>query len=216
MNTFLLVLIRVSTGIVLLPLIAALVKRKGLSQAQRWFAWILLVVFIIQTIATIMTMGYGLSNLPLYHLYTAIEGSFLIVLLARFFNDSIVKKVAYITAAFFAVFTIVNAFWIQGLYELPTYSRSIEGITLTLLAFAYFFKVMREVKIKRLHHTFLFWVVSGILIYFPSNLMLFIFDKFLYQTDQYVVLAVWGTHGGINILLYLAYTIAFLCKDQKS
>lgn len=155
------------------------------------------------------------NNLPLYHLYLVIESTGLLMLFRFRFSGNRKKWLIGIAIGLVMV-TVLNAIVGQGLHQIPTYTRSIEAIIMAALSLYYFRHVFVEGQVKRLDKSFWFWISAGLLLYFTSNLLLFIFTNSLTNREDQLFLGVWAIHAGLNFLLYGFYAVAFLCQDRES
>jgi hypothetical protein len=201
----------------LAPIIVGGIRYKKLSFAQQFFTVFLLFVGLNQLAATIISDVLLKSNLPLYHLYILIEGVCIFLLYSKRFKDSQWVNKNWIWAiGGYALLVLVNGIFIQGIFVIPNWSRSLESILIIGVSIYYFYFIFKEGKIKYLDRSFWFWVSSGLLIYFSSNLMLFVFTNMLTNRNDQLFLGVWSIHAVLNFVLYGFYTIALLCQDQES
>ena len=201
----------------LVPIIVGIVRYKKLSSAQQFFTIFLVFVGLNQLAATIISDIWLKSNLPLYHLYILIEGVCIFLLYSKRFKDlPWVSKNRTWAIGGYALMVLINGIFIQDIFALPNWSRSIEGLLVIGVSIYYFYFIFKEGKIKYLDRSFWFWVSSGLLIYFSSNLMLFVFTNMLTNRNDQLFLGVWSIHAVLNFVLYGFYTIALLCQDQES
>ncbi|WP_198555185.1 hypothetical protein [Siphonobacter sp. SORGH_AS_0500] len=87
-------------------------------------------------------------------------------------------------------------------------SRVIEGGIVIALVIAYFFKLFREIKTPSIHQEPAFWVSGGLLIYFSSNTILYLFAEFARRYSQEFNWSFWIVHSILDMLLYTTYTVA--------
>lgn len=199
------------------PLVVGAIRFRKLSFAQQFFTGFLLLIALNQLAAAIVSDVFLMSNLPLYHLYILMEGICVFWLYSKRFKNSqqINKKVVWGIVGFASI-VLVNGVFIQGIFALPNWSRSLESILVIGVSLYYFYFIFKEGKVQYLDRSFWFWMSSGLLIYFTSNLMLFIFTNMLTNRDDQLFLGVWSIHAVLNMVLYGFYTIALLCPDQES
>lgn len=201
----------------LAPLIVGMVRYKKCSSAQQFFTWFLLFVGLNQLVATIISDVYLKPNLPLYHLYILIEGVCIFILYSKRFKHLqwVNENMRWVIGGY-ALMVLINGFFVQGIFVIPNWSRSLESILVIGISIYYFNFIFKEGKIKYLDRSFWFWMSSGLLIYFSSNLMLFVFTNMLTNRNDQLFLGVWSIHAVLNFVLYGFYTIALLCQDQES
>jgi len=187
-----------------------------LSMAQRFFGLLIIAIFTNQMLASSFLGLFPTSNLPLYHVYLLIEGPGLLLLFRYRFKEKRIRKGLKIGAISLFVLTIANTIFLQDLDQLPSNIRTLESLTMCFLSLFYFRYVFIERKVRQLDKSFWFWVNAGILLYFTSNLLLFMFTNLLLNRDDKLFLGVWTIHASLNFLLYGCYAIGFLCQDQES
>lgn len=209
-------LTQASNFAVIPPMIVCLWRWRMLSVAQRFFASMLAVIAVNQLIAWGISYIPGASNLPLYSAYIVIESAGLLWLYQARFDRALVKLVLRGSAIDLVAIVVLNALFIQGIWVIPTYARTLEALVLLTLALYYFQFVFKERKEKNLDRSFWFWVSAGLLVYFSSNLLLFIFTNTLRNRSDQLFLGVWSIHAVLNFILYGFYSIALLCQDRNS
>ena len=216
LQSFLTNLVRASNFAILPAVLVVLWRWPKLSQAQRFFAWVVLGIFLVQMAAVVVMRVFGQLNTPLYHLYVLVEGPALLLLFRYRLRHPDWRRVLLWLAIAFAVFVPINAFWIEDIKEVPVLARTAEAVIMAALALAYFRTVFLEQKVKRLNRSFWFWISAAVLLYFTSNLLLFMFSKTIRNRADQLFLGVWSIHAALNFMLYAFYAIAFLCRDQES
>lgn len=209
-------IIKASNYAVIPAAILVLWRWPRLSEAQLFFGRTVLLITILQMAALVTMTVFKSENMPLYHLYILLEGPLLLLLYQKRFTNYRMGTFLPWLAGGYASYVLLNAWLTDDFFALPQAARSIEAIFLALLALYYFRVVFQEKKIKHLDRSFWFWLSTGLLLYFTSNLLLFMFtNNFMYREDDLFV-AVWSIHGVLNFLLYGFYSIALLCQDRES
>lgn len=199
-----------------IPAVLLIVWRwKGLSYPQRLLGIVIGVICLNQLVAVCLVYFFEAPNLPLYHIYLLVEGpGILLVFRYRFRGHWLYRALPWLAGAL-GLFTLVNAGWIQGWNALPSYPRTAEALLVCLLALYYFRYVFNERKVAHLDRSFWFWLSAGLLIYFSSNLLLFMFSNWLFSLENRFFLGVWSIHASLNFVLYGFYIIAYLCPDRE-
>ena len=201
----------------LFPLLVGVIRYGKLSKAQQFFTLFLVFVSFNQLLASLIADVWLKTNLPLYHLYILVEGVCLFWLYSKRLKNVVwVKEYRNGILIAYGMLVFVNAVFVQGIFSFPSISRSIESFLVLGMAFYYFHFIFKEGKVKYLDRSFWFWVNSGLLIYFSSNLMLFLFTHLLSNREDQLFLAAWSIHGVLNVILYAFYYKALLCQDLES
>lgn len=216
LSTFLYYLINASNFAVLPAVTVTLVRWRKLSIPQRWLGRLLIAVAAIQLTAVVLIWLFEQSNMPLYHLYIALEGPSLLLLYRyRLKHSPVARYLPWIAAAYLLV-VLGNIEFQDGLSQLPSFPRSAEALMLSALALLYFRFVFLERKVMYLSKSFWFWLSSALLLYFSPNLMLFIFTNYIPETETDLFTGIWAIHGVFNFVLYILFSVALLCQDRES
>lgn len=200
----------------LLPVAAAAYRWKKFSEAQRFFGVVLLLIFLNQMAAKAWYEILGKSNLPFYYVYFFIEAPGILFLYKRRFGSHRITKYLPWLALVMVLLTLINGLFVQGWFQLPSYTRTLEAVIMSLLSLFYFRFVFAERKVRHLDRSFWFWTSAGILLYFTSNLLMFMYTNWLLGMEDELFIAVWSIHAVSNFILYSFYAIGLLCQDQES
>ena len=198
---------------VVIPFCIGVLKFSNLNILQKWVAILVLVTSFGELAIYIMDKVSG-NNLPVVHLFTVFQFVIFVLIMKKGLTPLIPKRVFDFLIVFFVLFAFCDAFWWHGIYNFNTYSRPLSGFILLFLALCFFYKTLKELKIKHLEKTPLFWVSAGILVYFSGSLFIFLFTNFVKSSDQ-ALLTLWGIHAIFNILLNISFTIALWIKPVK-
>lgn len=206
-------LVYISTGAVLPPLVAALVQWKRLNVLERKIGWLLIVNTLVQGLALLLGDVFQVNNMPLYHVYLVVEFNLLFgIYFYGVFNNQEQNRWKTMAAVSFLVL-LGNGLFIEPWTTFPSYLRTLEALLATTLAIKYFITKLRGVDAKPLANDPAFWLSTGVLLYYTTNLLLFMYGKVLpHQPD--VFRHTWLIHGYLNILLYSLYTFAMLCRKK--
>lgn len=156
------------------------------------------------------------NNLPFYRVYMLIETVLLTELFILIIATKNFKRNARIILAVFLTGFILDSILYKGIWAYPSFFRITEGCIIIGFTGRYFFKVFREATIVILLEDFGFWVSTGLIVYFLSNSLLFIFSEFVVTLSDPSYYLIWTIHAVLTILLYIAYTIAIRCKTSPS
>lgn len=145
---------------------------------------------------------YHINNLWLLHYYTVFEFSLIAWFFGIILEGFIQPKLILIVGIGFGIASMLNSIYLQPLNEFNTYARSLEGVLVILMALAWYFRTLSEMKVKRLQDEPLFWVNTALLLYFSGSVLLFAFSNFLLSLNRSLNLYIWAFHGIFSALLY--------------
>jgi hypothetical protein len=182
------------------------------SRAQRAILVYLGVAVVVNCIASIYSRS---NNLPLLHLYTAIE----FVLLLRFYQYTLpgkrIQQWIRILRIAFPVGCVVNALFIQSIYSFNTYTRPVEAIILLLFSLLYMMHSAKQVNQQQWTRIPENWSNAGILIYFSGALSQFTFSNIAgIQAPHDIMMIIWDIHATLVLVMYISCAIGFSkCRE---
>ena len=154
------------------------------------------------------------TNSPWYHLLTPL----LFLLLTRFFSEYLDrgkhKYLAWFLPLMFLVLVILNAFAEGGLSGFPSKIIGLYSILGIVLSVGYFLHLLGSLSDYYIEKRPMFWVSSGLLVYFAGNFLLWIGLNYLnYDTGFFY--SIYRINSILTFFLYSFFTIA-ICLDLKT
>jgi hypothetical protein len=164
-------------------------------------------------LAGLITWHKKVNNLPLFHLFTLIELLFFGWLYEQAFKDVLLKKIVAVLTVLLGVFTVVNSILLESIWTFNSISATAESVYLIVLSLLLFRQLLLQREVMFLDRHPLFWLNSGVLLYFAGNLFVFMLQHAIAGSAQkgYVYGIV---HSGINILANVLFGIALLCRPR--
>ncbi len=177
----------------------------------RLFSLFLFTTFIIELVADKMAENKQ-SNILIYNLFTTFEFCFYFFffhfVLKKYLKES---KIYYIIPLYVAL-ALVNIFLIQGKDNFHTYTYIFGCLSCIVLSITYFYFLFKYSKINNLTKDPVFWISAALLLYYSCTLPVFGIINFLtnlavpFYSELAFIIAF------MNIVLYLLFTIGFLCR----
>lgn len=206
--------ISTSTYSVALPLIIGLLRFKRLQIIQRYILALVIFSILVELAAVFIGRFLHLRNLPLLHIFSAVQFTLLWLIFAKRLIPPFSKKSFLGILAAFWVFAIVCAIWIDGLYNFNAHARSFGAILIIFFCLCYFYQRLRKLDLENLEADPLFWIATGSLIYFSGSLILFIISNYI-LINEAMSISTWGVHGIFNIFNNLFFMIALWVQPTK-
>lgn len=198
----------------LAPLLISIFRFRSFNFLQKGLFFLVLVTVVVEIISWILWYKL-INNMPLYHFFTVIQ-FLLIVNIYRTVLSKIFSKLFFIIISIgFVVFAIFNTLFFQDLSTFNSNVTTLIGFLVIFFSLSYFYTLLKEVKYGALEKNPMFWINSGFLIYFSSNLILFYMNNTLFKGAAEASLTLWGLHAIINIVLTLFYSIALWVNPKK-
>lgn len=207
------ILASISIGIPLL--VGFLIDAPARSTIHKRLFQSLLILAFLQVLAYLFPLFQLENNMPLYHVYIFVEGVLLTGVFASFYPSLQMKKRWRRGSAIAAAVWLVYSIWVTKFNAFPEALRAAECLVLIFVSVRYFWGTLRDFQPIVLTQTIQFWIASGVLIYFSSNLLMFSFGDFLVGQSMAVFDSIWIVHSILNITLYLTYTRALICQKTN-
>ncbi len=184
---------------------------RRLGSAEQWFGVMLWAIAAISVSGRLWTLSGHTNNLPFFHLYILVEGSFLLFLFRQLLGTSLHPWLWKTMIFGFVAFWLFNGIWGEGWLGYPAAVHALEALLVLSVAVSWFAKVLREKEVRNIQQTFAFWLCTGLLVFFSTNLLIFLFSTFIVAQSSIVFKTLWGLHAVLAILLYLIYSFALVC-----
>ncbi len=191
---------------ILLPIIIGLIKYKSANKSARLLLYYLIISALINLSALIL-IQYRMRNLPLLHLYTIVETTFILSYFRTIFVSPLIKKALLILTVLFPIICIVNFGFFQSIFTFNTYTRPLEAILITFFCMLYLYKSgFTENWLNKPIN----WFNIGILIYFPVACTIFILSNYLTSSmNKTMNTMVWNLHGTLVLMMYVIWSRGF-------
>ena len=122
---------------------------------------------------------------------------------------------------------VVGLFSVYAVFDVVTglgVVRYAAGVQITSdliqlgLAMLYFWKLLSELRVERLHSEPFFWVSVGLVVYTLGDLLISLFSNYLmaHYSRYLQIIAITVIRCGLLTILYCTYTLALWLRPQKS
>ncbi|OJJ17110.1 hypothetical protein BKI52_30830 [marine bacterium AO1-C] len=197
-----------------IPVIIGLSTYRSLGLLKRLIL-VLMICSLGLNIVQIILALFSVPNLFIAHIYTLLEFLFIVFIYKIKLNDIIPSSNFLKGVIFFVMFSFLNTFFIQGWQTNNSYQRILESVLVIALILVYFFKTLKELKVKRIDREPLFWFSGGALLYFSGALFIFIFSNYLLKYSQSLGIIFWAIHAFFLIIFYIGAAIALWINPKK-
>lgn len=161
----------------------------------------------------ILTQGriLNIENLFLFNIYPIFE----IILIGWIFSVFLSKQIIYPLVTLVLLFIFFDIIIIQNLNQSFTpLASGVEALIVIFLSLNYYYWMAKDLKVQKIETTALFWISSGLLIYFSGSFFVFIFSNYMNPRSS-TGYAFWAVHALSSIILYIFYVIALWMQPQK-
>lgn len=191
----------------LLSCILGLRYWKMLPRAIRVLVVYLVFNFLIEIGARIASILYA-QNLPLLHVYTFGE----LWLFSLFYNqildkNSIFKRYFYWILGASLGLVLLNTIFLQGIFELNSFAKTLVQILIILYALDYAFRFSDVEESNPVLNNALQLVNAAILIYYCGSLFIFMSSQFEVQMGKGIRI-LWKINAFLNLIFQIMVLIA--------
>lgn len=208
---------KISQYSVLLPIIIGFAYYKKLNRPFRIFLYFLVVASLVELVSSNTRWIYGNpNNRPVGHAFFLLEFiAFSLVYFLHFFEYRAIRSLIGINMIVGTAIALSDAFYINGIWNMPTVARSYFSVSIVLYVLIFLFFLFKDIRLYSWQHP-MFWLSIGALLYFANNILYFILIDYLIQEEVKIEALSWGAHDAFNIIAHVLYAQSFRCfRNQK-
>lgn len=195
------------------PLAAAIWNYKYLDVTLKTVALFFLISALFDITLVLLYSCFAVKNTALVvHIFIWVSIIFFARIYYMAFSNPLLKKLSVLLPAIVLAIVVFNAIAMEGIKVYPSVSNTILGIMMIFFSLSYFYQLFDEQEFVYIEKQGLFWVNSGVLIYFSINIFLFMLINRISPED---VKHYWAIHSVINTIANLSYAIGLSCKPQN-
>ena len=183
----------------------------NLPAYMRLLPFFLVLTLILELIGRQMGVR-GINNTIYYNLFSILSFIYYWYIIHQILRSGLVKRILLFCMIGYPLLSLVNIFYIQGPHVFHTMTYSF-GSLLTIIFCVYFFyelfRIPHSINLKT-HPGF--WIVTGLLFFNACTLPFIGLANYIYQFSPVLIKNLKFILSFLNVLLYLLFTIAFLCR----
>jgi hypothetical protein len=181
---------------------------------MRYLVVLTLLALVVTAIATTLQRQHR-PNLFLFPIDTAIEFTMLALMYRISLRELAVSR---FIPGLVVVFLLGTALTYQPRLDTVEFSpvqHFIEGVAVLTFVFHYFRReINRKVVTRHLERDPMFWVSTGLLLYFSGNLLIFLTSNVVLKYSPVISRHVWTIHAMLYTFLNVFYSIALSLKRR--
>ena len=157
--------------------------------------------------------NYSKSNVWIYNIYYIPEYLFYFLFYYNVLGKKAINfKVFLFICSFYLLGSISNIFFIQGIFQLDTYTIMAGNVGVLLFSLLYFKHELQRATTSNVLKDSLFWISTGAFIFHTVSLPYFIFINYLSRANLNLAIVLFNILFVLNIIMHSMYLIAFLCS----
>lgn len=213
-NSFLLWLLDNVHYVLLFSVTIALIRYKFLKNELIYIWYFILMGIFFEILSRSLLYLKVPNTLPGLHLYTTLEFLLIGLFYQKYFGDFFNKNLMTYLIVGFVIFAIINAFFIQGIYNFNTNASGLEGIIVIGLSLLCFYKMLMELDTRNPTKQPIFWINSGFLFYFAGNLFIYFLSNYI-KGDNHLLSLAWGMHAFLMLILHIFIGIGLWLSHRR-
>lgn len=167
-------------------------------------------VFAIYTVGSLKNGETGVKSLNTsINIFMLLEFAIFCNILFKSISSATVKRFLLISTVFFLSLTVYNWVFLSGLYKNPYELTVLEGLLIILPCLAYYYDLFKKPRLLPLIQEPLFWVATGMLIFFGSIIPLFLLGDYIMHHFNNI-------YNGVYSINFISYSLLFTCFLQAA
>lgn len=200
-------------ALLIVGVVVGITKFSRLGKAQKLLTSLMLAALIAETCSFILRKS-GNTNYPIFHIYVIVE----FALFTRIYASQI-KNIRWIrllrwSVILMLIYALVNVFFWQSLSSPNTNVTTVYSLVMILLSAQWFFMILREMKYDSLFRSSFFWINNGVLLYYSSSFVLFVFMFRVSNLDYHQIEIILYLNMFFNLIHYLCFNIALWMNPE--
>jgi hypothetical protein len=209
MEAFLFYLVPIFSGIAFLASLTVFFGRP-VELYLKLFSFYLLLDCIIETI-TNYNAFHRHNTLLLSSLNSILAFSFYIYVLRAVIRRPKAKRILLYCLIAFPLIFIINIFLVQKSQVFQSLNYCLDCLVIVAACIYYFLEVFQSKNYVNLVREPAFWICSGLLFFCACSFPVYGLINFI-NFEFSIIRIILSVFDFVNILLYLSFTIAFLCR----
>jgi hypothetical protein len=178
------------------------------------FSLFLLINLVTETISAVQD-AYVINNLVFVNLVTVFESTFYIYFVREMIKSPLVKKILLYCLIIYPAIFLVNTLLIQGSVVFHSMTYALGCLLIVLSCVYYFWELFQLTDSVNLSRQPAFWISSGLLFYYACTFPFYGTTNLVSALPKVILKNLLFVFVLLNILQYLSFTIAFLCRPRN-
>jgi len=195
-----------------------------LSTAWRWYTRLSAPLRIMPWLLSLMLLSgifrevqapAGCGNFPVLHVYTLLEAGLVLLYFRRVLSGFVPDLLLWIVFLLFNVLTLVHAVYQPHNDHPDMLPRCVESIGIILLCASSYYRILKQLRIKKIYRDPVFLVNIGLLLYFSEPLFQLIIHPYMAALRIRISKPEWILHNLSSLVLYM-FVFAGLLQNRHS
>jgi len=201
--------------VILIPISIGYFRIRALDFIQRQVLILVSVALANEVLATYLRFQ-GINNLWVFHLFVPVSFFFMMRIYREALKESYPKGLFTLILILFLIFCVINSFFIQSITVFNSNAISLSWVVYIIFSVLFFYQLLKSPASEGLERNPMFWLNTGVLIYYSSTLILFLLVNFLIPEDPKLYASLLGLNILFNIINNIFYSVVLWKTPQLS
>jgi|GEM_PF-1430348 len=185
-----------------------------LQPAMRILPWLL--SLMLTFVLLIQLIWPGLYDVfPVLYVYTLLEAGLITLYFRKLLSGFVPDLLLWIGFLLFSVLTLVYATYQPQNRQPDMLPRCVEGLCVIVLCAASYYRMLQQLRIKKLYRDPVFIVNIGLLLYFSEPIFQLIIHPYMSALHPSIPEPEWILHGLSSLLLFVFVFVGLLQEPHK-
>ena len=208
------ILLRGSIGPVVVAALVGGVRYRCLSPPLRRLAWLAWYTLGVESFARALELFHQ-SNLFVTSFDTMLEFGLLAAVYQQVLRPSVLSRWLPVVVGIFTLASLLSYLRPAAAEQFNPAQRFAESLLVLTLVLTYLLKTLRELTVVRLEREPMFWVSTGLLLYFAGSVFIFLSSNYVLRHSRALSLRLWAVHAALYMVLYGLYSLALWMKPSR-
>jgi hypothetical protein len=199
---------------ILLAAVTGMVRFRRLPPELRYLAVLAVFVLVLEALARLLAWWHQ-PNLLLMPIYTAGEFCLLVLVYRQALQSTKFTRAAPWLMGLFIAYLLLDSWLAAEPTRFRPNQQVIQSVLLIGLTGLYFRKVLHELRVQQLEREPMFWVSTGLFIYYVGYIQIALFSNYLLSYSLMLNRNIWAIHALLSMVLYGSYCVALWMRPQK-
>jgi len=199
----------------LLPLTIGLIHYRRLGPTEQYVLKLCAFGFVLDCIGTALWLTKT-PNLWVGHIHTLVEFALLAGVYHHALKGVVHKNTIPIVLLVFTLLTFANSIFLQNFEQFNSYIKIVEALLLIAFSLRFFYKLGNELIVDKLERYPMFWINTAVLIYFCSNLFVFLYSNYILLYSQELGIRIWFIHALFFVLFNCLLAVGLWINPKNS
>ncbi len=171
-------------------------------------------ILILSTFA-VEFIGYFLvrtNNAWMFNIFTVIEFVLYLSIFRHIIHSNSQKKLLLALTISYVVASLANMLFFQGFFKFNNYSYSYGCMLVCAAVVMYFFQLLHYSNPQPLTHLPMFWIGTGLLIYYACNFFYMGLVNYLISVSLELATELFTLIAVLNIIMYSLFSAGIVCS----